>query len=172
MKGNYSNVVADRVAIANKRKADDKDLRDIDLYYLEKKKEQEESDKITAANTAARRKDLVTKFKAWDGNYANKGRYIDSGTDGGKTVIDKPHHGDVAHGEGGRFTQPAAPKHHGEVAHGEGGRFNQNDGGAQFDGAPDRATYDRDPTAYSGSFKKGGRVGYFFGGLAARGMKR
>lgn len=49
---------------------------------------------------------------------------------------------------------------------------NQNDGGAQFDGAPDRATYDRDPTAYSGSFKKGGRVGYFFGGLAARGMKR
>ena len=49
---------------------------------------------------------------------------------------------------------------------------NQNDGRGQFDGAASRAEYDRDPTSYSGSFNKGGRVGYFFGGLAARGMKR
>jgi len=40
-----------------------------------------------------------------------------------------------------------------------------------------QATYDRDPTTgtaqgYSQHYKKGGRVGYFFGGLAARGMKR
>jgi len=45
----------------------------------------------------------------------------DKGGDGGGG-IDKPHHGDVAHGPGGRFD---TPKHHGDVAHGPGGRFDQ-----------------------------------------------
>ena len=37
-------------------------------------------------------------------------------------------------------------------------------GGGQFDGAETKEQYDAEPTAYSGSFAKGGRVGYFFGG--------
>ena len=39
-------------------------------------------------------------------------------------------------------------------------------GGGQFDGASSKSSYDSDPTGYSGSFAKGGRVGYFFGGRA------
>ena len=35
---------------------------------------------------------------------------------------------------------------------------------SRFDGAPDRTTYDRSPTDYSGSFNKGGRVGLYQGG--------
>ena len=42
MFGNYSNVVADRVAIANERIAAGKELRDIDNYYLEKQKEEDD----------------------------------------------------------------------------------------------------------------------------------
>ena len=34
----------------------------------------------------------------------------------------------------------------------------------RFDGAPTREAYDRDPTGYSGSFNKGGRVGLYGGG--------
>ena len=39
-------------------------------------------------------------------------------------------------------------------------------GGGQFDGASSKSSYDSDPTSYSGSFAKGGRAGYFFGGRA------
>ena len=39
-------------------------------------------------------------------------------------------------------------------------------GGGQFDGAASRAEYDRAPTDYSGSFAKGGRARFFYGGLA------
>tara|TARA_R110002124_G_scaffold94840_2_gene239001 strand:+ start:726 stop:1718 length:993 start_codon:yes stop_codon:yes gene_type:complete len=40
--GNYANVVADRVAIANQRLKDNKELRPIDQYYLEKQKEEDD----------------------------------------------------------------------------------------------------------------------------------
>jgi len=43
--GNYADVIAERVAIANERIAAGKELRDIDRYYMEKEKEQEEIDK-------------------------------------------------------------------------------------------------------------------------------
>jgi hypothetical protein len=36
--------------------------------------------------------------------------------------------------------------------------------GGRYDGAKDRSSYDRDPTGYSGSFRKGGRVGAKDGG--------
>jgi len=40
--GNYANVISDRVAIANERIAAGKELRDIDNYYLEKQKEEDD----------------------------------------------------------------------------------------------------------------------------------
>ena len=46
-------------------------------------------------------------------------------------------------------------------------RSGGNAGRAQFDGAPDRETYDSDPTAYSGSFANGGRINFKNGGLAS-----
>ena len=41
---------------------------------------------------------------------------------------------------------------------------NQGYGGAQFDGATTRGEYDRNPSGFSGSFNKGGRVGLYAGG--------
>jgi hypothetical protein len=42
MLGNYANVVAERVDIANKRLAEGKELRPIDNYYLQKQKEEDD----------------------------------------------------------------------------------------------------------------------------------
>ena len=43
-------------------------------------------------------------------------------------------------------------------------QIQQNTGG-QYDRAGSKAEYNRDPTGYSGSFKKGGRTGYGTGGI-------
>ena len=50
MFGNYADVITDRVAIANERIEAGKDLRDIDKYYLEKEKEQDEIDNQVTFN--------------------------------------------------------------------------------------------------------------------------
>jgi len=72
--------------------------------------------------TSWRAKQENTRRKHRDANLITSKMTHDGGGGQTSTPITK-HHGDVAHGPGGRF-QPA-PQHHGNVAHGPGGRFNQ-----------------------------------------------
>tara|TARA_R100001594_G_scaffold203_2_gene929 strand:+ start:5286 stop:6638 length:1353 start_codon:yes stop_codon:yes gene_type:complete len=59
----------------------------------------------------------------------------------------------------GTYTRTNVPTQIGPTGHDIHG-----DNRGRFDGAPTREAYDRDPTGYSGSFNKGGRVGLYQGG--------
>ena len=77
--------------------------------------------KQKATNWRANRED--TRRKHRDANLITSKMTHDGGAQT-YTPITK-HHGDIAHGEGGRFAAAPKAKHHGNVAHGPGGRFNQ-----------------------------------------------
>jgi hypothetical protein len=59
----------------------------------------------------------------------------------------------------GPYTRTNVPTHIGPT-----GQDIHGGNRGRFDGAPTREAYDRDPTGYSGSFNKGGRVGLYGGG--------
>ncbi len=61
--GNYANVVADRVAIANQRLKDNKELRPIDQYYLEKQKEEDDVKNQIDFNNFIRQRTAANKIR-------------------------------------------------------------------------------------------------------------
>ena len=161
MKGNYSNVVADRVEIANQRKADGKDLRDIDLYYLEKEKEEEYMTNQMTQNDLIRQSIIANRLR--QSSYVPVGPHSD-----GITPPDTTTDAATTTGDGQGHVQPPGTYDMDTSTGGSGDhRTSSNIGSTQHGSSG--MTKDQH-SAFRGN--KGGRVGYFFGGLAARGMKR
>tara|TARA_R100001082_G_C4332164_1_gene146161 strand:- start:18 stop:1007 length:990 start_codon:yes stop_codon:yes gene_type:complete len=83
--GNYADKVKERAQIARDRKNANKDLRDIDKYYLEKEKELDDIEEQIAFNNAIRQRDVADKiragaFKNPDGTDIYSGTNIHPGT--------------------------------------------------------------------------------------------
>ena len=90
--GNYANVVADRVAIANQRLKDNKELRPIDQYYLEKQKEEEDvknqinfNNFLRQRTTANNIRNRIKNDPTYDENFNIHGgnNKVDTGDGGG-----------------------------------------------------------------------------------------
>ena len=167
MKGNYSNLVDKRVDIAkgfidfNHPDADeDGYYRDIDKYYNEKKKEQKYMTNQMTQNDLIRQSIIANRLR--QSSYVPVGPNSD-GITPPDTTTGATTTGD---GDGGVNTHtvsvsPAAAIINQDRFRGGENNTPQAGGFAAQDDA--REQYGR---------KDGGRIGYFFGGLAARGMKR
>ena len=153
--GNYSNVVADKVAIANEKIAAGKELTDIDNYYLEKEKEKEDITNQINFNNFVKQRMTANKIRA-----GIKKGIIDPGFN---------IHTDPPGGDGGG----SGPKD-GFGITAQGNYVNQFEGGDPGQGSGDTESQTDSQAGVGGfaDYANGGRIGYFFGGLAARGMKR
>jgi len=143
MFGNYSNVVADRVAIANERIAAGKELRDIDNYYLEKQKEEDDIKGQIDFNNFVKQRMTANNIR----------KQIKEGTiDEGFNIHTDPPGGGGGGGDG-------------KFGIGSDGQKSYSNPGDSFGtnattGGPVSNKTGRGRTDYM----KGGRTGYFFGG--------
>ena len=149
MFGNYGNLVNERVATAEKFFKEHGYYRDIDKYYNEKAKEQDEIDKQIAANDWQRQRITANKFREQEtlgiSPYPT-GQNIHGGDDtptGVATTIAPRHHADHSTGQGqGAYQAPnvrdiseegpgvtASSGMHGGKHYAQGGRIVFFDGG-------------------------------------------
>ena len=152
MFGNYSNVVADRVAIANARIAAGKGLRDIDNYYLEKQKEEDDIKGQIDFNNFVKQRMTANNIR----------KQIKEGTiDEGFNIHTDP----TGTPPGGKNS----PDNYGAQGLQKSGSYGGND---TYSGQGSTVSSSGDVTDSSGNysgnindeFAKGGRAGYFFGG--------
>jgi hypothetical protein len=168
MFGNYADLVKERVEIANKRIAEGKDLRDIDQYYLEKEKEQDEINKQIEFNDWMNQRVTANKIRA-----AQK-----AGVDLGPTGIDV--HGGLGDGgttitnqtgDGGGHVRPPGTYDTDTSTGGSGDHRTQTSSWSQpknqgtTPGAGLHADYNQGGRV--GFFAHGGRVYLNLGGLAS-----
>ena len=151
MFGNYSNVITDRVEIANKRLAEGKELRDIDKYYLEKEKEKTMIDDQMQFNDFVNNKKraVIARRNIKAGTATDPGAALHSELGSGRVTSS------VIQGEGGGNTPGTSrASDHGGVGLGH------NAGNVR---AANKAGTGS-AQSYNQNLRKGGRAGYFFGG--------
>jgi len=154
--GNYANVVADRVAIANQRLKDNKELRPIDQYYLEKQKEEDDvknqidfNDFVRQRITANNIRDRIKNDPTYNENFN-----IHNDGDGGNTITPPnitPFHPSQGNNGGGHVHSPGT-----------------YDTDTSTGGSGDHRTSSKsdftskdDAREQYGKWKDGGRIGFF-----------
>ena len=155
--GNYADLVSKNAAKANAKNPDD--LTNFDKYYQEKQKEFEDTEDKIDFNNFVRQRSLANKIRDRIKNDPTYNEKFNIHNDAG----DKP---PPSGGNGGG----GAPPGFGITSAGnfvnqfEGGDPGQGQGNSNPTGSP--GSKGAGGSDAMGSFKRGGRVGYFFGGRA------
>ena len=160
--GNYADLVSKNAAKANAKNPED--LTDFDKYYQEKEKEEEDVKNQIDFNNFVRQRITANNIR--------KG--IKKGTiDEGFNI-----HGDGnitgGGGEGfGGYANVGAYDKANQATYDRISDMHSGGGGGNIGGKNEgNPGANKSAQSHSPHFAKGGRIGYFFGGLAARGMKR
>lgn len=141
--GDYDALVAKRIGIAEKFKLENGYYRDIDNYYLDKGRDKDTLKSQLDMNDIVRNRAISNKLRSGDPkNNPSSSDYQPVGPN----------------------SPPAPTTTNNDRGDPGGSNDGQNNAGDSSQREDD--SWDSSP------FKKGGRVGYYFGGLAARGMKR
>ena len=172
--GNYADLVSKNAQKAKdwQTKNPGKPLPDIHSYYLEKEKEQEGIKGQIDFNDFVRQKTIANKLR----NQQETFDEIYSGTNihggDGITTDTTTTTGDGGDGFGG-YANVEAYDTANKATYDRISDMHSGGGGGNIGGANEgKPGANKSKQGHSPHFAKGGRVGYFFGGLAARGMKR
>ena len=158
MFGNYADVIAERVAIANARISEGKDLRDIDSYYLEKEKEQDEINKQVDFNDWMNQRITANKIRDLQAKGIDlypDGKDIHGGDDTTTTTTTTTDQSGKGDGSGGsKFAGDSGAKAGTTGSWSPGGTYS----------APEKSGYQQSKGSHH--YADGGRIYLNLGGLA------